>query len=302
MRGRASGIRAFLQGSLCRERPPLGRALPTRTPPPVRVREHGPKGRNRTPRTRLGCVFGDTAQGAVTTRPPLGQHDLFTNPDFHVTTILHERSPDPGTTGGPPPSATGDAVNVGLLLHGRNAPGATRASLTAAVASSAVAPEPWRPRHAPAKPRTGPRPPSWSPRRGRVDADQVEATRLGARRAGSLGQLGALPPGRCRSRRPLLLHSSPVEPPTAACGGELRRGRARTPWRTRRPPPALVSAATLERPTPTARRLDARLDGSGRSRMRPSPATSPSSTTKGRRFEQCLDGRRRGLLPGPPRP
>ena len=98
-------------------------------------------------------------------------------------------------------------------------------------------PEPWRPRHAPAKPRTGPRPPSWSPRRGRVDVDQVEATRLGARRAGSLGQLGALPPGRCRSRRPLLLHSSPVEPPTAACGGELRRGRARTPWRTRRPPP-----------------------------------------------------------------
>ena len=126
---------------------------------------------------------------------------------------------------------------MGCSFIGRNAPGATRASLTAAVASSAVAPEPWRPRHAPAKPPTGPRPPSWSPRRGRVDVDQVEATRLGARRAGSLGQLGALPPGRCRSRRPLLLHSSPVEPPTAACGGELRRGRARTPWRTRRPPP-----------------------------------------------------------------
>ena len=90
----------------------------------------------------------------------------------------------------------------------------------------------------------------------------------------------------------------------AGPGDRGRRTCPQGPWQTRRPPPAaaLVSAATLERPTPTARRLDARLDGSGRSRMRPSPATSPSSTTKGRRFEQRLDGRRRGLLPGPPRP
>ena len=108
-----------------------------------------------------------------------------------------------------------------------------------------------------------------------------------------------------REEAPLWMADAPVrrQPVREAWPLQVRRWLERR-WQTRRPPPAaaLVSAATLERPTPTARRLDARLDGSGRSRMRPSPATSASSTTKGRRFEQRLDGRRRGLLPGPPRP
>ena len=108
------------------------------------------------------------------------------------------------------------------------------------------------------------------------------------------GQRGHPPPhrrGQDLDPRPLRRLPGGPPPPEGSSGA----------GQTRRPPPAaaLVSAATLERPTPTARRLDARLDGSGRSRMRPSPATSPSSTTKGRRFEQRLDGRRRGLLPGP---
>ena len=191
-----------------------------------------PRGRGqREKRESISCAV----------EPPeseLGQHDLFTNPDFHVTTILHERSPDPGTTGGPPPSATGDAVNVGLLLHGRNAPGATRASLTAAVASSAVAARAVA-----------------SETRTRQASDRASAAELvppageGRRRPGRGDPVGCSPSGKPWSARSLTTRTLPLSTPAAA---PLVAGRAPDRGLRRRAPARSRSHAVADAPSAPA--------------------------------------------------